>query len=1024
MPFHASSHLEGAAGMSGLIKTILVLAHGAAPPNLHASKVNPRVDLSSLPAVLPREGGLTRLTRRRRQSQPTSVLAASMIDTPLVGGVSGGRGGGGGSNDEEEEGETSPVPFYGGVSSFGFGGTNAHVVLAGQEDAFGKAEMSGPTPGVAFLFTGQGSQYPGMGREMYEDYDEFRAVVDECDEALKDVLPRRLVSVLYGGEKDAEKLLATTRYAQPALFAVECATAAALRAKGVTPSAVMGHSLGELAAACCAGVMTLREGVRLVAERGRLMGETSEGGGASSAGADGPECMAAVRSTERGASAAVESCGAGLVSLAAVNGPDSVVLSGPRRLVELVASAALSPQSPPLLPPPLTKGDMSAATAAAAVVAGAATEPDSSSSADGAQAEGGARGLAGVGGFNPSGFSTRHMSWLAGAKDAVPGKGVAGLDGSESTGSVSPSCDSVERGGGGGGGSDSGASSEDPLSDGALSDGPLSDGPLSDVDGAEKAAGEFTNDQPLSNGQSRANGHPSPTSRKGTTTTTTANGHNLQAPSSTNGSISPAAAVDGATLVKGAAPANDSFAPTPSVSLNLPADRFRFLHGVSRAFHSPAMARSAAAVEVAAGKVYLRDPSIPLASNVTGRVAEDGELTDPSYWGKHVLQTGGGKIAPGAVTTFIEVGPSALLCGMGRRALQAATTVRGEVSSAVGKQGRVGGGGGGGGAGVTPSLRWIAAMSPDERVAGKRGLGHVVGAVRGVHYRRRWGSGHTCTRSLPPPPAAAATAATAAQRRPPLRLLETRWVCLGDVSSGVNVAAVKDGDKTTATTAVTGKDGESDDDEATVPLGESAAESVWLLAGRTEASYAALRDAVSRADIDQEAGGQTREGGQQKEEEVEGERPCHMLTLGPSAAGGEAAAAGAFQGSVGEFTSLLAFVKALVWAGKSSLRPLPEAVVVTRGVHACLDGDEVEGWSMSWLPGLLRSLAVEHPHLNIRHVDLPSHSNSSPQGQQDLTPSSAREMVEMLQAEAWGNGEPEVCLRGGKLFAPRLEEGR
>lgn len=399
------------------------------------------------------------------------------------------------------------------------------------------------------------------------------------------------------------------------------------------------------------------------------------------------------------------------------------------------------------------------------------------------------------------------MSWLAGAKDAVPGKGVAGLDGSESTGSVSPSCDSVERGGGGGGGSDSGASSEGPLSDGALSDGPLSDGPLTDslltdvpmtdgpltdgrladgpltdsllsdgpmsppvvvdresvegfeVDGAEKAAGEFTNDQPLSNGQSRANGHPSPTSRKGTTTTTTANGHNLQAPSSTNGSISPAAAVDGATVVKGAASANDSLAPTPSVSLNLPADRFRFLHGVSRAFHSPAMARSAAAVEVAAGKVSLRDPSIPLASNVTGRVAEDGELTDPSYWGKHVLQTvrfhdglmalagraeGGGKIGPGAVTTFIEVGPSALLCGMGRRALQAATTVRGEVSSAVGKQGRVGGGGGGGGAGVTPSLRWIAAMSPDERVAGKRGLGHVVGAVRGVHYRRRWGSGHTC----------------------------------------------------------------------------------------------------------------------------------------------------------------------------------------------------------------------------------------------------------------------------------------
>lgn len=258
--------------MSGLIKTILVLAHGAAPPNLHASEVNPRVDLSSLPAVLPREGGLTRLSRSRASSSSSSARASSMIDTSLIGGVDGGassRGGsleeeegggeegrrsvvgraeggggvgvmeteaaavstststststssdfvvvdhdndGGGENDDrsgEQEacpdgGETSPIPFYGGVSSFGFGGTNAHVVLAGQEGAFGKAETSGPTPGVAFLFTGQGSQYPGMGREMYKDYDEFRAVMDECDEALKDVLPRRLVSVLYGGEKDA-----------------------------------------------------------------------------------------------------------------------------------------------------------------------------------------------------------------------------------------------------------------------------------------------------------------------------------------------------------------------------------------------------------------------------------------------------------------------------------------------------------------------------------------------------------------------------------------------------------------------------------------------------------------------------------------------------------------------------------------------------------------------------------------------------------------------------------------------------
>lgn len=160
-------------------------------------------------------------------------------------------------------------------------------------------------------------------------------------------------------------------------------------------------------------------------------------------------------------------------------------------------------------------------------------------------------------------------------------------------------------------------------------------------------------------------------------------------------------------------------------------------------------------------------------------------------------------------------------------------------------------------------------------------------------------------RSLPAP----APAAAAARRRPPLRLLETHWVCLGDVvSSASNVAAVKDGDEATTAAAVAGgvlavggalpstplgrievaggkngDDDDVDDDGAAMSLGEPAAESVWLLAGRTEASYAALRDAVSGE-------GQSREDGQEDTQE-QGERLCHMLTLGPNAAGGEAAAA-------------------------------------------------------------------------------------------------------------------------------------
>lgn len=276
--------------MSGLIKTILVLAHGSAPPNLHASKVNPRIDLNSLPAVLPGVGEQLRLGRRSSDDQQQVGHGEDES----------------GHEDGHEQVTPSSGQFYGGVNSFGFGGANAHVVVEGRAGAFsGGASREGglaaePVKGVAFLFTGQGSQYPGMGRHLYETDEEFKAVVDACDEELAEVLPRRLLSVLYGDDGEnagvcvrvysplhtmpnwevtfnhlyaplphcdssdcllvyGADLLVTTRYAQPALFAIECGTAAALRAAGVVPSAVIGHSLGEVAAACVAGVMTLRE---------------------------------------------------------------------------------------------------------------------------------------------------------------------------------------------------------------------------------------------------------------------------------------------------------------------------------------------------------------------------------------------------------------------------------------------------------------------------------------------------------------------------------------------------------------------------------------------------------------------------------------------------------------------------------------------------------------------------------------------------------------------------------------------
>lgn len=485
------------------------------------------------------------------------------------------------------------------------------------------------------------------------------------------------------------------------------------------------------------------------------------------------------------ASAAIERHGAGRVSLAAVNGPGSVVISGPRNLVELVASAALSSSSDPTLTTPMGSPSASRSTVPIATdtrLAEPGRRESCEQGVDGSGTTGADRAscesdphlarevgqdgsdnidegsdvrVCSSGDDSSPGFSTRRMSWLSGDKDSpAPDKGMAVLDGSQSTGSVSPSSDSEE----GGSGSDSGVTSEGPLSDGASSDGPLT--PLLGVDGGVLPVRDgFRVDDAELNGHAShgcssltdgcvtgaphvspapegSNDQQSSSNGAHTVANVQSNGHVTRKSLSQNGNSDGKANGDHVrTRVRLEAPPSDATLP-PSSSPNLPADRFRILQGVSRAFHSPAMAFAARGVEAAASKVVLKEPSIPLVSNVTGRAAEPGELTDPSYWARHVLSTvrfydglraltsdssSNGPAARcelptgGRITTFVEVGPSSLLCGMGRRALRVP---------------------GGDGDKKSP-LRWIAAMTPDERIAGKSGLGHVVGAVKGVHYRRR-----------------------------------------------------------------------------------------------------------------------------------------------------------------------------------------------------------------------------------------------------------------------------------------------
>ena len=362
-PLHLGSvksnvgHCESASGVVGVVKTVLALKHGQLPGNLHCAELNPRI--------------------------PWSEMNVRVVDSAMPWRSNGG-------------------PRVAGVSAFGFSGTNAHVVLEEAPPAPDRSTLPGDDaagpwllplsapdadglerssaawtaaltdaasadlpalvgaagagrahlpvrravlgksaadlrealarplrstaatrqPRVAFLFSGQGSQYFGMGQKLYETEPVFRETFDACADALGSALGAPLTDLIWYGA-DRERLN-QTEVTQPALVALELSLAALWESWGVTASAVIGHSVGEVAAAIHADVLDLADGLTLVAHRARLMQSTE------------PGAMLAVAAPLNQVTEWLVGTG---LDIAAINGPESVVVAGTAEQVEAFEAA-------------------------------------------------------------------------------------------------------------------------------------------------------------------------------------------------------------------------------------------------------------------------------------------------------------------------------------------------------------------------------------------------------------------------------------------------------------------------------------------------------------------------------------------------------------------------------------------------------------------------------------------------------------------------------------------------------------
>lgn len=376
-------HLEAAAGMAGLMKVVLSLQHQEIPPHLHFQQPNPHIPWHELPFVVPTErtpwtlgGGQGRMAgvssfgmsgtnahivlseapnatpTRSTSERPWQILALSAKTEQALRDMA--------TQYEKHLRQATTLSLADVCFTANTGRSHfAHrlsLVASSSEEMCQKLASANQDsvhalavgmargvaadierPQVAFLFTGQGSQYVGMAQELYESEPIFRQILTRCDEIVRATgyLQSSLLDVLYPSRQPYQKskieigesLLNETSYTQVALFALEYALAQLWLSWGVTPSVLMGHSVGELVAACVAGIFSLEDGLKLIAARGRLM-QASQ-----------PGQMAVLFTTKEIVETAIyATASSSRVSIAALNGPQNVVISGESQAIAAVVT--------------------------------------------------------------------------------------------------------------------------------------------------------------------------------------------------------------------------------------------------------------------------------------------------------------------------------------------------------------------------------------------------------------------------------------------------------------------------------------------------------------------------------------------------------------------------------------------------------------------------------------------------------------------------------------------------------------